>query len=204
MYCIQCGAQIDPKGKFCASCGKLVPQVPVNTIAPVLSNHSGSSEVVFFVLNAQRIESLFKRNACSVIFMKEKLIVAHLSAQRQKDENAKITSEIKAQGKGFFKGSAAMMQFWANYHAKYYSMTSEDIIAEDPMNFEINYSNIQKLSYRCESTDIDDEGRNYGHPGELDISLSVGKKVKFSHTHSHDNTTKKTLVELFGKKLKYS
>lgn len=154
MYCKQCGSQIESESKFCPSCGSPVAQTPgraaseYNIQEPF--NQSSNTEEVVWVLTAQRKESFFKRKACSLIFMKDKLIVAHLSAQRQKEESAKISSEIKVQGKGFFKGSAAMMQHWANYHKKYYSMTSEHILAEDPKNFAIQYMNIKKLVYKCE------------------------------------------------------
>lgn len=207
MYCKQCGAQFEPESNFCPSCGNPVAQVPDNAASEYNMqepfDQSSNTEEVVWVLTAQRKESFFKRKSCFLIFMRDNLIVAHLSAQPQKEENAKIASEIKAQGKGFFKGSAAMMQHWANYHKKYYSMTSGHILAEDPTNFAIQYMNIKKLVYQCESTDIDADGRRYGHQGKLDISLFEGEKIKFSHTHSHDSTIKKTLIELFGKKLKY-
>jgi len=207
MYCEQCGAQFEPEIKFCPSCGSPVSQAPGNAVSESHIqepfNQSSNTEEVVWVLIAQRKESFFKRRACSLIFMRDKLIVAHLSAQLQKEESAKISSEIKAQGKGFFKGSAAMMQHWANYHKKYYSMSSGHILAEDPTNFAIQYMNIKKLVYQCESTDIDADGRSYGHQGKFDISLFEGKKIKFSHTRSHDSTIKKMLIELFGKKLKY-
>ena len=82
-------------------------------------------------------------------------------------------------------------------------MPSGDILAEDPTNFSIPYMNINKLVYQCESTDIDSDGRSYGHQGKLDVSLIDGRKIKFTHSRSHDNDIKKMLTELFGKKLKY-
>ena len=205
MYCEQCGAQLEPESKFCPSCGRAAAQASGNAGCNIQKplNQSSNTEEVLWILIAQRKESFFKRIACYLIFMKDNLIVAHLSAQRQKDESARVSGEIKTQGKGFFKGSAAMMQHWANYHKKYYSMTSAHILAEEPTNFAIQYTNIKKLVYKCESTDIDADGRSYGHQGKFDISLFDGKKIKFSHTRSHDSTIKKTLIELFGKKLKY-
>lgn len=207
MYCEQCGAKLEPESKFCPSCGSPVAHASGNAVSESHIqdpfNQSSNTEEVVWVLTAQRKESFFKRTTCFLIFMKDKLIVAHLSAQRQKEESAKVSSEIKAQGKGFFKGSAEMMQHWANYHKKYYSMASGHILAEDPTNFSIPYMNINKLVYQCESTDIDADGSSSGHQGKLDISLFDGKNIKFSHTHSHDSTIKKTLIELFGKTLKY-
>lgn len=205
MYCEQCGAQLEPESKFCPSCGSPVAQASGNAGCNIQEpfNQSSNTEEVLWVLVAQRKESFFKRKACSLIFMSDKLIVAHLSAQLQKEESAKLSSEIKAQGKGFFKGSTAMMQHWANYHKKYYSMNSAGILAEDPTNFAIPYMNMKGIVYQCESTDIDADGRSYGHQGKLDVSLFDGKKIKFLHTRSHDSNIKKMLIALFGKKLKY-
>lgn len=214
MYCDKCGAQLEPESKFCTNCGSSTAQIPENSAPednsqefeyrnPEPLNQNGGNEAVVWVLTAQRRESFFRRKPCYLIFMKDKLIAAHLSPQFQKAENTRISSEFKAQGKGFFKGSAAMMKHWANYHKKYYSMTSGQILAEDPANFAIQYLDIKKMVYQCESMDIDGDGRSSGHQGSIKITFFPGKKVKFSHSRSHDSSVKKTLIELFGKKLKY-
>ncbi|MDD4542046.1 MAG: zinc ribbon domain-containing protein [Eubacteriales bacterium] len=207
MYCEQCGALLEPESRFCGRCGSSVTQPPVGSahehISPEPLNQYSGSEEVMWVFSAQRKESLFKRTPAYIILLKDKLLVAHLPAQLQKQESSRVSGEIKAEGKGFFKGSAAMMQFWANYQNKYYSMTSGQILAEDPTNFVIPYVNIKKLVYQCESSSIDDDGRSYGHQGKLDISLLDGNKIDFSHSISHDKTIKQTLTELFGDTLKY-
>ena len=214
MYCDKCGAQLDPESKFCTSCGSSIAQTAESSAPEYRSpepayrnmdplNQYGSNEVVSWVLTTQRRESFFKRKPCYLVFMKDKLIAAHLSPQFQKAENIRITGEIKAQGKGFFKGSAAMMRHWADYPKKYYSMSSGQILAEDPTNFAIQYPDIKKFVFRCESTDIDSEGRSYGHSGLIKIVFLQGKTLKFSHSRSHKGDIKKTLIELFGKKLKY-
>ena len=207
MYCEQCGTQLEPESKFCPSCGSPVAQAPGNAVSESHIqepfNQSSNTEEVVWVLIAQRKESFFKRKACYLIFLKEKLIVAHLSKERQQEESAKVSSEIKEQGKGFLKGSVAMMQHWANYHNKYYSMTSGQILAEDPANLEIKYHDIETLYYKCESTYMDADGRNSGHSGKIVISLSDGEKIKFSHSNSHDSKVKNILEELFDNKLRY-
>ncbi|HZK10451.1 MAG TPA: hypothetical protein VFD08_05210 [Clostridia bacterium] len=129
--------------------------------------------------------------------------MAFLSPQRQKEESAKVSSDVKAQGKGFLKSSAAIMQHWSNYYKKYYSMTSADILAEESENYAIEYGDINKILYRSETTDTDSDGQNYGHQGKIEISLSNGNKIKFTHTHHHDKKIKIMLLELFEEKLKY-
>lgn len=170
---------------------------------PESLEQENSKEEILWVLSAQAMESFFKRKACYLVFMKDKLLVAHLSSQRQKEESAKISSQAKAEGKGFLKSSGAIMQHWSNYYKKYYSMTPGEILAEEAINFAIQYENIVKLFFKAQLTDIDDDGSSSGHQGKFDITLLKGEKIKFSHTQSHNDSVKKMLTELFGEKLKY-
>lgn len=207
MYCEQCGNMLEPQNRFCAKCGSIVAQASDNAAtyrepaAPVAE--SVTSEPVIWVFSAQRKLSAFKLIPCSIVFMADKAVFAHLSPQLQKVENAKASQDIKAKGLGFFKGSAEMMQYWSNYHKKYYSMNIGEILSEDPTNFVLPYQNIKKVMYQCESSTIDSEGSTYGTQGKLNFDLFDGKPIKFSHSRSHDKSVKGTLTKLFGGKLKY-
>jgi hypothetical protein len=207
LYCKKCGVQLGPWSKFCTSCGSPIEQDPYTAVSEYNAQETFKQPVnraeVVWVLTALRKESFLKGKPCWIVFMKDKLIVAHLSAQHQKEENARMRSEMKAQGKGFFKSSREIMQYWADYPNKYYSMASEHILAEDFTNFAVQYEDIKKIVYRCEVIDIGSDSINWNHQGECNVSLFEGKKIKFSHTRSHNRATKEMLLELFGKKLKY-
>lgn len=207
MYCAQCGAQLGPWSKFCPGCGSHIEQDPYTAVSDynvqgTFKQPVNRTEVVW-VLTALRKESFLKGKPCWIVFMKDRLIVAHLSAQHQKGENARMWSEMKAQGKGFFKGSREVMKYWADYPNKYYSMLAEHILAEDPTSFAIEYVNIKKTVYRCEVTDIGGDVTSWNCQGKCNVMFFEGKQLKFSHTRSHDRATKETLIELFDKKLKY-
>lgn len=217
MYCSQCGYQIDPQSKFCAQCGSKLAQLPEesqrsNQRAPVPELKTAEQpilapvsmqESVIWVFSVQHKLSLLKIIPCNIVFMQDKVIVAHLTPELQKAESAKLSKEIKSNGIGFFKGSAAMMQYWADYYKKYYTMTANEILSEDRSNVALQYQNIQKVLFQCESTSIDSDGVTYGTQGKLQFDLFGGQTVKFTHSQWNDKSIREMLIRLFGEKLKY-
>ncbi len=207
MFCTHCGFKVEAQSQFCAKCGSLVASDSEPKAAKAAPEtpfgRADTTEEIAWVLITQRKLSLIKRVACNLVFMKDKVIVAHLSPELQKAESAKISQEIKASGTGFFKGSAKMMQYWANYYKKYYSMNTSQILAEDPANFVLPYQSVKAVMFQCESQSMDEDGRSYGSQGKLNITMADGKTFKFSHSRAHDRTVKETLTRLLNGKLKY-
>lgn len=112
MYCAQCGAQLGPWSKFCPGCGSPIEQDPCTAVSDynvqgTFKQPVNRTEVVW-VLAALRKESFLKGKPCWIVFMKDRLIVAHLYAQHQKGENAIMWSEMKTQGKGFSRAVAKL------------------------------------------------------------------------------------------------
>lgn len=201
MFCTQCGNKVEPQNKFCAKCGSKIAQtqkrISEQTIIPPVQ------ETAVWIFPTQRKYSLLKIVPCNIVFMTDKAILANLTPEIQKAENARLSHNVKANGIGFFKGSAAMMQFWAEYHKKYYSMAADQILSEDASNLMIWYQNVKKVVYRCHSADIDSDGIAYGSQGKLSFDLYDGNTYKFTHTQSQNKSVKDTLVNLFGNKLTY-
>jgi hypothetical protein len=172
--------------KFCTSCGKQQSSQP--------------AEQAVLVFPAIRKYSLFKMDTCNIVFMRDRLVLAYLTGDKQKMESAKVAADIKAQGLGFFKGSAYMMRYWADYSKKYYTMDINSILAEDPLNQVIHYSMIMELKYRCyESGDSDSNSTG----GELNLMIINGEPLKFTHTEPGDKQIKSILSSLLGYRLKY-
>lgn len=217
MYCVKCGYQIDPQDKFCAKCGSKVaqfeevshkpnpsPPEPEQKIAERPTMAPGYiPESVIWVFSAQRKQSLFKIIPCNIVFMQDKLIFAYLTPELQKAESRKLSNDIKSNGIGFLKGSAAMMKYWANFSKKYYTMTANEILSEDQSNAMIQYQNIQKVLFQCDSTSVDSEGITYGTQGKLQFDLFGGQTIKFTHSQWNDKSIRDMLIRLFGEKLKY-
>lgn len=217
MFCSQCGYQLDPQSKFCAQCGSKLAQLPKESHGsnqrvpvpelktaeqPILAPVS-MPESVIWVFGVQQKLSLLKIIPCNIVFMQDKAIVAHLTPELQKSESEKLSRDIKSNGIGFFKGSAAMMQYWANYNKKYYTMTSNEILSEERSNIMLHYQNIQKVLFQCELTSIDSDGVTYGTQGKLQFDLFGGQTVKFTHSQWNDKSIRDMLTRLFGEKLKY-
>jgi len=147
---------------------------------------------------------MLKMVACYVVFMKDRAVLAHLTPALQKAESAKVSQDVKEQGMGFFKGSAAMMGYWANYYKKYYGMTSAAILAEDPSNMVLEYKNISQVLFKgfSDNTNFDDGTSNVTQ-GKLHFTLTNGETIKFMHSQWADKSVREILEGLFGAKLKY-
>lgn len=147
---------------------------------------------------------MFKAVTCYVVFMHDHAVLAHISPERLKFENEKAAADVKAQGLGFFKGSAAMMHNWADFYKRYYSMGTNAILAEDPMNMVIHYAMLSEVYYRCFSQDSNFEDSSTSTTdGKLQFSLSGYDTIKLEHTQTDSRSVKETLTSLFGYKLKY-
>lgn len=210
MYCNQCGHPVDLNGNFCAKCGHKVDQVTATSPQPeqnvkeedqTMATTNPVQEPVKWVLSAQHKLSLLKMIPCNVVFMQDKVILAHLTSEMQKSESAKLSQELKSEGIGFFKGSAAMIKFWANYNKKYYAMSADQILSEDSSNVALPYQSINKVVFQCDSpsTDSDDNGTQ----GKIQFDLNNGEVFKFSHSQGNYRSIKEILENLFGDSLKY-
>ena len=201
MFCTKCGTEIMQGSKFCTGCGSSVaPAKPQEAReAPV-----GADSGVIWVFAAQRKFSAFKMMPCNIAFMPDKLYIAYLTPTLQKTENAKLSREIKDQGKGFWRGSASMMGFWAEYYKKYYHMTGTAILAEDPLNAQIPYTAITGVLFRgfSERVSCDDDASNVTQ-GKLHLTLSGGETLKFMHSQEADRSIQDLLTRFFNAKLKY-
>ncbi len=210
MYCIQCGNPIDPNSNFCTRCGTRVTcgqqansqqqQAQAAPAAPA----ARPSEKVLWVFQAQRKYSMVKMAPCNIVFMQDKVVLAHLTPAIQKAENARVSQQVKAEGKGFFKGSAQMMRFWAEYHKKYYDLPVSAILAEDPSNVVIDNPSIARIFFRgfSESLSTDDSTPSVTQ-GKLELTLTNKETIKFTHSQSAHKSIQELLYSLFGERLKY-
>lgn len=226
MFCSNCGRQLSDGARFCTACGQKVEMgsqtipvvhqpnaTPHETAYPSVSQPpyqpvnppqvQSGGEQVLMVLQTNRKYSMMKMTPCYLVFMPDKIILAHLSKERQKEENTRLSQEIKASGKGFFKGSAAMMGYWADYYKRYYQMTSQQIAAEDHENMIIPNQAVSHLLFHAYDTDYSSDGSQRTSGGKIQITPAGGETLKFSHSIGHKNSIRDTLYQLFGPRLKY-
>ncbi len=221
MFCSNCGHQLSDGASFCTSCGQKVETfssaIPIthqpHRSSPELNQpvsqppyqppYQPAAEQVLMVLQTNRKYSMLKMTTCHLVFMPDKVVLAYLSKERQKAENDRLSQEIKASGKGFFKGSAAMMSYWADFHKRYYQMSSQQILAEDPENLMIPNHAVSQLLFHAYDTDYSSDGSQRTTGGKLNLTPAGGETLKFSHTIGHNNSIRDTLFQLFGQRLKY-
>lgn len=157
MFCSQCGHKLEDASSFCSKCGHrdlqpsnqpqpqsapLVQQQPQYQQPAVQPQHFSQTplhtiytdETVVWVFRANKKVSMIKKIPTYIVFMRDRVVMAHLTKDLQKSESERLRQRIKAEGKGFIKGSAEMMRYWASYGDKYYTMNTNAILAEDPLN----------------------------------------------------------------------
>lgn len=124
MFCTQCGNRIEQNQNFCPKCGSKtvnteqnMPSSPqaqagrVQATQPIQQRVVQPAQPVAWVFQATRKFSAFKLVPCSIVFMNDRLVLAHITPALQKAENQKLSAQMKQSGKGFFAGSAAMMSY---------------------------------------------------------------------------------------------
>jgi|LFRM01.1.fsa_nt_gb hypothetical protein len=224
MFCSQCGKKLSDDARFCTTCGQPIgtaaiqtgPSVNAGAAAPQMPYPGqpapmyqaqppaqAAGEQAVLVLHVNRKFSMLKMTPCYMVFMTDKIILAYLSKERQKAESDRVSQEIKASGQGFFKGSAAMMNYWADYHKRYYQMSSQQIMSEDPDNMLIYNQSVSRLLFHAYDTDYSSDGTQNTSGGKLSISLASGETLKFSHSIGQKTSIRDALAMLFGDRFKY-
>ncbi len=215
MFCQNCGNKLNENANFCSKCGFKVSSIEPESLKSAITQKEEQNEykvdsvvdkesLAFMVLNVNKKEGLLKRTNAFLVFFKDRLVLAELTSERQKSESKKLSQKIKDEGTGFFKGSAAMVNYWANYGNKYYQMTPSDILREEPTNIEIHHTSISKFMFsKTETSRHTDNNTTSTTGGGLEIQYNNGK-IAASHNYSDSNQNiKKILENLYGKRLKY-
>lgn len=107
----------------------------------------------YLVLSTSKKEGMLKSVPCYLVFLENEIILAHLSKERQKQEMKEYKEQLKAEGKGFFKSTMAMINFWNSYGERYYEMDVQSILNEEPKNYKIRHVEINKFTFKATRSD---------------------------------------------------
>ncbi|MBN2286536.1 MAG: zinc ribbon domain-containing protein [Tissierellales bacterium] len=203
MYCQNCGNKLSASDRFCSKCGYKT-EVESQPIQPDQPNAVKAFDKALMVLNANRKDGLLKRTNVYMVFFNDQLLFAELSPERQKTETKLLQQKIKQEGKGFFKGSAAMMSFWSHYGEKYYNMSPEEILKEDVNNIRIFNNDVNKFIFKPIDTNHDHSNNTQTTTGGvLEVHAKTGKIVANHSFNDGNRNIKKVLESLYGSRLKY-
>jgi hypothetical protein len=225
-FCTNCGKQLIEGAAFCSNCGTRAPQqaappMPAYPMPPSLMppppaapqppkmdfgpipTASGAEDVVLLMKVNHKLGTM-NAVVCHLVFKRHWLVLAHLTQRLVSAETAKLQETLKAQNLGVMKRSSAQMRFWADFQNRYYTMSTEAILAEDPSNKAIRYDAVSWSEFKCahESTDQDgySDGMNNSH---FTIVTAGGETLKFTHQNPGSRSLKDALTPLFGPRLTY-
>ncbi len=190
MFCYACGQTLSDKACFCAHCGQQQTSPP-------------QQECVVWLLGVHRKTSFLKRIPCTLVFTDQRLLLAHLSRQRQNQEARQMAATARARGEGFFKGSVSLMKQWAHYQDKYLTMAPQQILAEEADNLALAYPAIERFVFRAYSHDTDSDGSTQTRGGTIKIKASGVPTLRFSHSFSHSKSLQASLARFLGHRLTY-
>lgn len=152
-------------------------------------------EIVGIIPNVQ--SGFLGQKAYNLIVTNNRLIVAELTNDMIKNEAKKVREDSKSQGEGFFKRMAKTMTSGTSYYQKYFSMPVENILNENPNNYNIFVNNVKKI--RINNGYMHNDGKRI--PNEIKIKWDNGK-VSFKFTSIGSGEAKNILRKSFGNLVK--
>jgi hypothetical protein len=191
--CAQCGAPLQPNGRFCTQCGQ--PTVATGS-TPTSAGPAQTDEPVLGVIPyVERRKSLFAADTFNLVVTPQRIILATVTAQMVKDEAARANAEAKSQGKGVLARTAATWNSRAALWQKYLTMPVADILAQHPGNSFIPLPQIK--SAKIDRT-FDSESNA---PDRLIIDTTAGKHA-FELKNAGSNETRQLLKQVLGNVMK--
>lgn len=206
-FCSACGTALESGVRFCTQCGKSVAaNVPVSAQQVVYSPQPVSApqqdaRPVYMVLSVSKKDGLLSKPGY-LVFYPDCAVFAYLTKELQNAENERLRAQLKAEGKGFFQSSAAMMSMWSSYGERYYSLTREDVVRQAAENFAVYYMQVSKCSFDTFNSSSYSDDTRVG--GTISFHTDAGK-LRFSHRYTDSNGNIKGVLQgLFGQRLRYS
>ncbi len=206
-FCSTCGCALNSGDRFCTQCGKSVAAFVPTTASQAVSSSqpvpapAQHAQPVYMVLSAAKKDGLLSKQGY-LVFYPDCVVFAHLTKELQNAETERLRAQLKAEGKGFFQSSAAMMSMWSSYGERYYSLTREDVLRQAAENFAVYYMQVSKCSFDTFNSSADSDDTRVG--GTMSIYTDTGK-LKFSHRYTDSNGNIKGVLQgLFGQRLRYS
>jgi hypothetical protein len=111
---------------------------------------------------------------------------------------AQARKEAKAQGKGFFGQWGAQLGAYSAHAQRYLQMPVEEILGENPDNFQIPAAQVRKVRIKAGTASFGDQER--AEPDRIEIHAA--SKMRFSLKGTGAGEAKKLLRQVLGDRVK--
>lgn len=178
-FCTGCGSALAPEARFCTGCGSATASVapaPAPPVAPVAPIAAPVAEPAVAIIPNARLKRGFmglKSTTFTLVLTRERIIFAETTSAMLKQSVADARDEAKANGKGFFGQWGAQLGAYGALAEGYLSMDPNAALAENPGNFALQESAIDKM--KLKGGVVGDEDTN-STPDRLIIKMHGGDK----------------------------
>ncbi len=119
-------------------------------------------------------KSFGRSDTYTVVLTDSRIVFAELTGDMMKEAVTEAQRKGKEEGKGFFARWGDQLKATMNYSERYWQMSPDEALRENPKNFAIQNASVKKIKVSAKDTSSgsDDSGRSYT---ELKIESSAGK-----------------------------
>jgi hypothetical protein len=157
MFCVQCGAVLEPNARFCGFCGKLVnlSQTTSQTSPPINSaclayDASPNVEQVSEIINEGifRKKSFGRLDTIHLIITNRRLIFAIITQQTEINAVKQAYQEARQNGQTRLSASGESLGAEKSLVARYQSIPLDSVTRENPDNLALNIDKALKITIK--------------------------------------------------------
>jgi hypothetical protein len=140
-------------------------------------------------------KSFGRSDTYTLVLTDSRMVFAELTGDMMKEAVTEAQRKGKEEGKGFFARWGDQLKATMNYSERYWQMSPDEALQENPKNFAIQNASVKKIKVSAKDTSSgsDDPGRSYT---ELKIESSAGK-YEF-RVDGHSKRVKDPFKAVFG------
>ncbi len=175
-FCTGCGAALADGSRFCTGCGAAVVAESAAESAPVVSSPVAGGESPVAVIPNVSLKSGFmgmKRKMFTLVLTDKRIIFAETTSAMLKQSVADARDQAKSDGKGFFGQWGAQLSAYSALAEGYLAMDPNAALSENPDNFALEESAIDKIKLKAGRVGDEDTGSS---PDRLLIKTTAGEK----------------------------
>jgi len=157
-----------------------------------------SEQVLGVIPNITRKKGFFGQEAFNLVVTKKRLIFAQLTTAMIKDAADKAAKQAKEEGKGLLGQMFVTATSGFSLFRKYFSMMPEDILHENPSNFDVDLRAVKLARVERKMTDYEQNKDIV----VLTIQIESRANLKFNMENPDVASAKETLTSVLGNRVR--